>query len=79
MKHNKPDIYINDKLKNKIIIVEVGITQQDSLKTVESETYRKYDLLERLLHKTSVRGHKYTICNAWTGMLLSIIIFMLER
>ncbi|TBU13435.1 reverse transcriptase [Hamiltosporidium tvaerminnensis] len=42
---NIPDIYILDKKKNKITLIEKGITSQDSLQIVETEKLRKYDLL----------------------------------
>ena len=45
MKYNKPDIFIHDKVKNEIIIVEVGITSFDNLRTVETEKRNKYDYL----------------------------------
>ena len=34
-----------DKKKREIILIEVGITNQDLLQTTESEKMRKYDLL----------------------------------
>ena len=45
VKYNKPDIFIHDKVKNEIIIVEVGITSFDNLRTVETEKRNKYDYL----------------------------------
>ncbi|KAL6122464.1 hypothetical protein NUSPORA_00505 [Nucleospora cyclopteri] len=42
---NKPDLFIHDKRKNLIALIEVGITSQDNLQTVETEKLRKYDLL----------------------------------
>ncbi|MEG2848334.1 MAG: reverse transcriptase family protein [Bacilli bacterium] len=45
IENNKPDIFLYDKIKNKIILIEVGITNLDKIKTVESEKYRKYDVL----------------------------------
>ncbi|MGL5899744.1 MAG: hypothetical protein ACRCZW_08805 [Lactobacillaceae bacterium] len=43
--HNKPDFLVLDKKKKEIIIVEIGITNQDRLSIVENEKLRKYDLL----------------------------------
>jgi hypothetical protein len=43
--NNRPDIFIFDKRKQEIILVEVGITSQDNLQQVELEKTRKYDLL----------------------------------
>ena len=34
-----------DKKKREIILIDVGITNQDLLQTTESEKMRKYDLL----------------------------------
>ncbi|TBU12442.1 hypothetical protein CWI38_0755p0040, partial [Hamiltosporidium tvaerminnensis] len=45
IRNNRPDIFILDKKKNKITLIEVGITSQDSLQIVETEKFRKYDLL----------------------------------
>jgi hypothetical protein len=67
---NKPDIFIHDKVKNKIILVEVGITSQDKLKTVETEKYRKYDLLAKelgIMHKCEVEIIPFVI--TWDGIV----------
>ncbi|MGL5898454.1 MAG: hypothetical protein ACRCZW_02085 [Lactobacillaceae bacterium] len=45
VKYNKPDVYILDKIKKEILIVEVGITSFDNLRAVETEKKHKYDLL----------------------------------
>ncbi|TBU00191.1 hypothetical protein CWI36_1717p0010 [Hamiltosporidium magnivora] len=45
IRNNRPDIFILDKKKNKITLIEVGITSQDSLQIVKTEKLRKYDLL----------------------------------
>ncbi|TBU06262.1 CorA-like metal ion transporter, partial [Hamiltosporidium magnivora] len=45
IRNNRPDIFILDKKKNKITLIEVGITSQDLLQIVETEKLRKYDLL----------------------------------
>ncbi|TBU13679.1 hypothetical protein CWI38_0364p0020 [Hamiltosporidium tvaerminnensis] len=45
IRNNRPDIFILDKKKNKITLIEVGITSQDSLQIVETEKLRKNDLL----------------------------------
>lgn len=42
---NRPDIFVFDKMKNEITLIEVGITCQDLLQSVESEKERKYDEL----------------------------------
>ena len=45
MKYNKPDIFILDKVKKELIMVEVGIRSFDNLRAVETEKRNKYDLL----------------------------------
>ena len=41
----KTDIFVYDKKLREIILIEVGITSQDNLQTVEAENKRKYELL----------------------------------
>ena len=43
MKYYKPDIFIYDKVKKEIVIVEVGITSFDNLRAVETEKKSNYD------------------------------------
>ncbi|MCB1712129.1 MAG: reverse transcriptase family protein [Candidatus Riesia sp.] len=43
--NNRPDLFVYDKKKGEITLIEVGITNQDLLQTVETEKKRKYDLL----------------------------------
>ncbi|KAF9760584.1 hypothetical protein NGRA_3106 [Nosema granulosis] len=45
VKYNKADIFILDKLRKEVLIVEVGITSFDHLFAVEVEKKIKYDLL----------------------------------
>ncbi|XP_029657681.1 uncharacterized protein LOC115231938 [Octopus sinensis] len=45
VEYNKPDIFVHDKVRNEINLIEVGITSQDRLKQVEVEKCHKYDLL----------------------------------
>ncbi|TBU09378.1 hypothetical protein CWI36_0035p0110, partial [Hamiltosporidium magnivora] len=45
IRNNRPNIFILDKKKNKITLIEAGITSQDSLQIVKTEKLRKYDLL----------------------------------
>ncbi|TBU12041.1 hypothetical protein CWI38_0925p0010 [Hamiltosporidium tvaerminnensis] len=57
IRNNRPDIFILDKKKNKITLIEVGITSQDSLQIVETEKIGNYDLLANelgLIYKCSV-------------------------
>ena len=42
---NRPDIFVYDKNRKEIILIVVGITNQDLLQTVEVEKQRKYDIL----------------------------------
>ena len=46
---NRPDILIHDKKRREIILIEIGITSQDRLLTVETEKKRKYDVLANKL------------------------------
>ncbi|XP_029656638.1 uncharacterized protein LOC115230638 [Octopus sinensis] len=43
--NGKPDIFVHDKVRNTITLIEVGITSQNCLKQVEVEKFHKYDLL----------------------------------
>ncbi len=68
IQHNKPDIVVFDKVKKEISIIEVGITSQDSLQTVELEKSRKYDLLANelgLINKCKTRIIPYVM--TWDG------------
>ncbi|WUR03840.1 reverse transcriptase [Vairimorpha necatrix] len=68
--HNKPDILVFDKKKKEILIVEVGITNQDRLTIVENEKLRKFDLLANelgLIHKSHTRIVPYVM--TWDGVV----------
>ncbi|TBU11212.1 hypothetical protein CWI38_1319p0010 [Hamiltosporidium tvaerminnensis] len=70
IRNNRPDIFILDKKKNKITLIEVGITSQDSLQIVETEKLRKYDLLDNevgLIYKCSVEIIPYVM--TWDGIV----------
>ncbi len=70
IQHNKPDIVVHDKTTGEITIVEVGITSQTCLQTVETEKLRKYDLLANELgqiHKCKVKIIPYVI--TWDGIV----------
>ncbi|TBT98950.1 hypothetical protein CWI39_2203p0020 [Hamiltosporidium magnivora] len=43
IRNNRPDIFILDKKKNMIKLIEVGITSQESFQKVEIDKLRKYD------------------------------------
>ncbi|TBU20941.1 hypothetical protein CWI38_0008p0140 [Hamiltosporidium tvaerminnensis] len=66
---NRPDIFILDKRQNRITLIEVGITSQDSLQIVETEKLRKYDLLANelgLIYLCSVEIIPYVM--TWDGI-----------
>jgi hypothetical protein len=68
--HDRPDIMVLDKIKREITLIEVGITNQDSLITVETEKMRKYDLLANKLsqtHSCKVRIIPYVM--TWDGVV----------
>ncbi|KKO73583.1 hypothetical protein AAJ76_428000140, partial [Vairimorpha ceranae] len=43
--YNKPNIFIVDKIRKEITIVEVGITGFENLHAFETKKKHKYDLL----------------------------------
>ncbi|TBT98515.1 hypothetical protein CWI36_2356p0010, partial [Hamiltosporidium magnivora] len=70
IRNNRPDIFILDKKKNKITLIEVGITSQDSLQIVETEKLKKYDLLANelgLIYRCSVEIIPYVM--TWDGIV----------
>ena len=72
VKYNKPDIFIYDKMRNEIVIVEVGITSFDNLHTVETEKKHKYDLLANhcgAVYKAKTRIIPYVM--TWDGIVTS--------
>ena len=70
IENNRPDIFVCDKRKNEIMLIEVGITNQDLLNSVENEKMRKYDLLANelaLMYKCKVRVVPYVM--TWDGVV----------
>jgi hypothetical protein len=70
VKHNKPDIFVLDKIKKEILIVEVGITSFDHLRAVEVEKKNKYDVLAN--HCGALHGFKTRIIPyvmTWDGLV----------
>ncbi|EQB61450.1 hypothetical protein NAPIS_ORF00970 [Vairimorpha apis BRL 01] len=68
--HNKPDIFVLDKKNKEILIVEVGITNQDLLTIVENEKLRKYDILANelgLIYKSKTKIILYVM--TWDGVV----------
>ena len=41
---NRPDIFVHDKKRREIILIEVGTTIHDQLQINENEKKRKYDI-----------------------------------
>jgi hypothetical protein len=71
VKYNKPDIFIYDKVKNEIVIVEVGITSFDNLRAVETEKQHKYDYLANhcgAMYK-AVRTRIIPYVMTWEGLV----------
>ena len=57
IQHNRPDLFVYDKKKKEITLIEVGITNLDLLTQVENEKTRKYDLVANelsLMYKCKV-------------------------
>ena len=54
MPNNRPDLFVYDKKKGEIILIEVGITSLTQLQTVEVENKIKYDLLT-ILYNAKVK------------------------
>ena len=69
--HNKPDIFIHDKANNEIIIIEVGITNAETLVKVEIEKARKYTTLaeELRLQLKATRTTIIPIVISWDGLV----------
>ena len=67
---NRPDILVHDKKRKIITLIEVGITSQDRLITVEAEKWSKYDVLANKLgseHKCQTKIIPYVM--TWDGMV----------
>ena len=63
-------MFIIDWIKREIIVVEVGITSYNNLRTVETEKPRKYDLLANYL--SGLHGFKTKIIPfviTWDGIV----------
>ena len=70
IQNNKPDIFIHDKKRKEIILIEIGITNQDLLQVVENEKKRKYDLLANelgLIYKCRTKIIPYVL--TWDGVV----------
>ncbi|KAL4719725.1 hypothetical protein ACJJTC_004657 [Scirpophaga incertulas] len=70
IQHNRPDIFVYDKKRKEITLIEVGITNLDLLTQVENEKSRKYDLIANelsLIYKCKVKIIPYVI--TWDGLV----------
>ena len=70
IQNDRPDIFIYNKKKKEIMIIKIGITNQDLLNTVENEKMRKYDLLANeisLIYKCKVKIIPYVM--TWDGIV----------
>ncbi|XP_029655505.1 uncharacterized protein LOC115229263 [Octopus sinensis] len=80
VKNNRPDIFVLDKTKNEITLIEVGITSHAMLKQVEVEKLHKYDLLAGEL--SQIHGAKVTIIPivlTWDGIVSKFYKSYMER
>ncbi|KAI4293372.1 hypothetical protein PAPHI01_2646 [Pancytospora philotis] len=67
---NRSDILVHDEKRCEIILIEVGITSQDRLVTVETEKTRKYDVLANKLgaeHRCKTKIIPYVM--TWDGVV----------
>ncbi|TBU20942.1 hypothetical protein CWI38_0008p0150 [Hamiltosporidium tvaerminnensis] len=70
IRNNRPDIFILDKKKNMIKLIEVGITSQESFQKVE------IDKLRNLIYKFSVEIISYLM--TWDGIVTKNIKFNIK-
>ncbi|KAI4290998.1 hypothetical protein PAPHI01_0272 [Pancytospora philotis] len=67
---NRPDILVHDKKRKEIILIEVGITGQDRLHTVETEKARKYDVLaNKLKQEMQCKTKTISYVMTWDGVV----------
>ena len=70
IQHNRPDLFVYDKKRKEITLIEVGITNLDLLTQVENEKSRKYDLIANeltLSYKCKVKIIPYVM--TWEGLV----------
>jgi len=70
IQHNRPDLFVHDKKRKEITLIEVGITNLDLLTQVENEKTRKYDLIANelaLSYKCKVKIVPYVM--TWEGLV----------
>ncbi|KAF9758201.1 hypothetical protein NGRA_3248 [Nosema granulosis] len=64
IQNTKHDIFILDKIKRKITLIEVGITNHNNFQTAEAEKMRKYEFIANeleLMYKCRTRIIFYVI------------------
>ena len=71
---NRPDIVVHDKKRKQITLIEIGITSQSRLQTVEVEKTHKYDLLASemaAIYKCELKIIAYVIpyVMTWEGVV----------
>lgn len=70
IQNNRPDIFIYDKKRKELTLIEIGITNQDLLQEVENEKKRKYDLLANelgLMYKCKTKIIPFVL--TWDGVV----------
>ena len=70
IQHNRPDLFVYDKKRKEITLIEVGITNLDLLTQVENEKTRKYDLIANevaQIYKCKVKIIPYVM--TWEGLV----------
>ena len=70
IQHNRPDLFIHDKKKKEITLIEVGTTNLDLSAQVENEKTRNYDLVANelaLSYKCKVKIIPYMM--TWEGLV----------
>ena len=70
IQHNRPVLFVYDKKRKEITLIEVGITNLDILTQVENEKSRKYDLIANeiaLSYECKVKIIPYVM--TWEGVV----------
>ena len=70
IQHNRPDIFVHDKKRKEITLIEIGITNLNLLTQVENEKLRKYDILANEIsaeYKCKVNIIPYVM--TWEGLV----------
>lgn len=70
IQHDRPDLFVFDKKRKEITLIEIGITNLDLLTQTENEKTRKYDLIANevsLIYKCKVKIIPYVL--TWDGIV----------